>query len=58
MSWKARLSILYLQLNFDEIKNDFLTETRRILEGVELKKKKKKIKPSLILDFPPPKKIF
>ena len=36
---RTRESIVYLQLKFDEIKNDYLTQTLVFLVGVELKKK-------------------
>ena len=36
---KTRLSIIYLQLKFDEIQNYYLTQTLIFLAGVELKKK-------------------
>ena len=34
------ISIAYLQLNFNEIQNDYLTQTLVFLSGVELKKNK------------------
>ena len=37
MSRKSRLSITHLQLKFDEIENDFLTQTLVFSAGVELK---------------------
>ena len=35
---KIRVSIAYIQLKFDEIQNDYLTQTLVFLAGVELKK--------------------
>ena len=35
---KTRVSIVYLQLKFDEIQNDYLTQTLVFLAGVEMKK--------------------
>ena len=38
LGFKTRISILYLQLKFDEIRNDFLNQTIVFLIGVALKK--------------------
>ena len=41
---KARLSIAYLKLKFDELQNDDLTQILVFLEGVELKKNYARVK--------------
>ena len=35
---KSRVSVVYLQLKFDETQNDYLIQTLEFLAGVELKK--------------------
>ena len=42
MSLKTRVSIVYLQLKFDETQNDYLIQALVFLAGSELKKNKQK----------------